>query len=64
MVYKFDRLAKYKISQVYKLLVPEEFGLSNRSGIRKGKVGGNKFEDSGNLCTSIIGEAKRGTDDR
>jgi hypothetical protein len=57
MLYSHDRLGDEKISQIYRMLVPEK--------IWKNRVAqGGTHEDSGTLCTGIIGEAKRGTDDR
>ncbi len=65
MVYSFDRLANLKISQVYKLLVPEKIkpcNTSNSDNIKnKGDV---KNEVISDLLTSIIGEAKRRTNYR
>jgi hypothetical protein len=57
MLYSHDRLSDEKISQVYRMLVPEKIW-------RKGVAPGDTHEDSGTLCTGILGEAKRGTDDR
>ena len=57
MFYSHDRLGDEKISQIYRMLVPEK--------IWKNRVAqGDTHEDSGTLCTGIVGEAKRGTDDR
>lgn len=49
MLYSFDRLANRKISQVYRLLVPEERWSSGRNVGNLTKIGGSECEDSGNL---------------
>ncbi len=55
MLYSHDRLGNEKISQIYRMLVPEKIW---RNGV------GDTHEDSGTLRTGILGEAKGGTDDR
>ena len=57
MLYSHDRLGDEKISQIYRMLVPEKIW-------KNGVAQGDTHEDSGTLCTGILGEAKRGTDDR
>ncbi len=57
MLYSHDRLSDEKISQIYRMLVPEKIW---RSGVAQGDA----HEGSGTLCAGIFGEAKRGTDDR
>ncbi len=54
MLYSFDRLANRKISQVYRLLVPQK-RWPFKKNIRSLKTGDTEGEDSGNLRTSIIG---------
>ena len=60
--YSFDRLSSRKIGQAYQLLVPDKNWCTNseRNHV-KGEFGG-KCEGCSDLCASIIGPTKRGTD--
>ena len=53
MLYSHDRLGDEKIAQIYKTLVPEKVW---KNGVAD--------EDSGALCTGILGAAKGRADDR
>jgi len=56
LLYSFDRLAAQKLSQVYRLLVPERI-----QSQRRGKAclsGAQGHEDSGDLRAGFLGPAK------
>src|SRR5262245_39770084 len=56
--YAFDRLCAPKLAQVYELLVPAQQRLVS-ARVRKEDV----YEDGGDLCSSVLGAAARGTYD-
>jgi hypothetical protein len=64
MFYSFDRLATPKISQAYRLLVPEKVWPAGKNIAKLTQQGDNDCEGSSNLHASIIGEAKRRTNYR
>jgi hypothetical protein len=62
--YSFDRLSAEKMIQAYQLLVPEKVWktvCANRPV--KEQAGGGFNEVGSDLCTSVLGSAKRGTYD-
>ena len=59
--YLFDQLGARKLSQVYRLLVPEEERLD--VGRRLCLSTRRQGEDSGDLRTGLVGEAKGRADD-
>ena len=62
--YTYDRLGDYKISEVYRLLVPEIIRACVRGDPNVGDTGDRESEDSSDLCKSINREAKRTTNHR
>src|ERR1700690_3447988 len=57
--YTFDRLRAPKLAQAYELLVPAQQRLVG-TGVRKEGV---VHEDGGDLCSSVLAAAARGTYD-
>ena len=64
MLYAYDRLGDCKISQVYKLLVPERVRVCGGSEPPIAERGDRESEDSGDLCAGVVGEAKGRTNHR
>jgi hypothetical protein len=64
VAYSFDRLACQKISQVYRLLVPEKkcFDGKRRNYLTEEKE--KSYESSSHLYTCLIREAERREDHR
>jgi hypothetical protein len=63
--YSFDRLSAEKIIQAYQLLVPEKVWKTVcENGPIREQAGDGFNEVSSDLCTSVLGSAKRGTYDR
>lgn len=60
LLYSYDRLGDHKLSQIYRLLVPEKIWSFHRgeSGLTEKGEGTNE-EDGGAVCKGIVGEAKR-----
>ena len=59
MLYSYDRLYDQKLSQSYRLLVPEKIWSLNKDEPQLTEKGDVASEDSGALCAGIVGEAKR-----
>jgi hypothetical protein len=57
LLYSFDRLAAQKLSQVYRLLVPERIHSQKRG--EAWLSGDQEHEDSGDLRARFLGPAKR-----
>ena len=64
MLYSYDRLCDQKLSQIYRLLVPEKIWSFNKDEPKLAEKGEDTSEDSGTLCSGIVGEAKRRANDR
>ncbi|HWR59759.1 MAG TPA: hypothetical protein VN328_12805 [Thermodesulfovibrionales bacterium] len=58
MLYSYDRLGDQKLSQIYRLLVPDKMW-SSKDEPRLAAKGDGASEDSSALCSGIVGEAKR-----
>jgi hypothetical protein len=58
MAYSFDRLEEIKISQVYKLLVPEEIKACRKDNSSMKNKGDIESENGSNLCKSLIWKGK------
>lgn len=54
MVYSFDRLEEIKISQAYKLLVPEETKACRKDNSSMKKIGDMESENGSNICKGIV----------
>jgi len=52
MLYSHDRLSDEKISQIYRMLVPEKIW---KNGVAQGEI----HEGSGTVCAGVFGEAKK-----
>jgi len=64
LLYSFDRLAAQKLSQVYRLLVPERIHSQNRDEACLSLSGAQGDEDSGDLRARFLGPAERRTNHR
>jgi hypothetical protein len=62
--YSYDRLSAEKIIQAYRLLVPEKiWDQVYEYNSLEAKFGGSVDEASSDLCTRVLGSAKRGAYD-
>ena len=59
--YIFDRLLSAKLVQAYQLLVPEKVWVTGE-GRDHNSGESTQHENSGDLCTRILGSAEKGTD--